>query len=221
MRVSRQSPLSLRPGGGHCIATAEWCGGIRCAPLVRVDPAGSTSVQAARRSYRCWRPPTSGVATTVPSPAGVTRNRRIFVERQMRAGPFVVRTIERADVGGHGRSPDVAPALQAHHSRKPRRCQAMTVSGFTMTSAVRHSVQTRKRTTQNHRSALVRGSRRGRVRCSTCSWCCKASTSSWSAARERADVRRVRRHETSTDIIAQKRIHRELQHQLPQQEWTF
>ena len=111
MRVSRQSPLSLRPGGGHCIATAEWCGGIRCAPLVRVDPAGSTSVQAARRSYRCWRPPTSGIATTVPSPAGVTRNRRIFVERQMRAGPFVVRTIERADVGGHGRPPDVAPAL--------------------------------------------------------------------------------------------------------------
>ena len=34
--------------------------------------------------------------------------------------------------------------LQVHHSRKPRRCQAMTVSGLTMTSAVRHLVQRRE-----------------------------------------------------------------------------
>jgi len=40
------------------------------------------------------------------------------------------------------------------------------------------------------------------------------------AARERAHVRRVRKSETSTDI-AQKRIHRRLQHQLTQQERTF
>jgi hypothetical protein len=32
-------------------------------------------------------------------------------------------------------------------------------------------------------------------RCSTCSWCRKASPSSWSAVRERADVRRVRRRD--------------------------
>src|SRR5439155_27338148 len=40
-RSPRFETVSLRPGGGHCIATAEWCGGIRCAPLVCVDPAGS------------------------------------------------------------------------------------------------------------------------------------------------------------------------------------
>ena len=33
--------------------------------------------------------------------------------------------------------------IQAHHSRKPRRCQAMTVSGLTITSAVRHPAQVR------------------------------------------------------------------------------
>jgi hypothetical protein len=50
--------------------------------------------------------------------------------------------------------------------------------------------------------------RRGGVRCSTCSWRRKASTSSWSAARERADVRKVTRSERRTDIMAEKRIHR-------------
>jgi hypothetical protein len=39
--------------------------------------------------------------------------------------------------------------------------------------------------------------------CNTCSWCRSANTSSGSAARERADVGRVGRNETSTDIIAQ------------------
>lgn len=36
-------------------------------------PAGdATRVQAARRSYRWWRPPTSGMATMAPSPGGMT-----------------------------------------------------------------------------------------------------------------------------------------------------
>jgi hypothetical protein len=48
------------------------------------------------------------------------------------------RANQRTDVGRHGWSPYAVPALPSPHSRKPRRCQAMTVSGLTMTSAVRH-----------------------------------------------------------------------------------
>jgi hypothetical protein len=44
--------------------------------------------------------------------------------------------------------------FQAHHSRKPRRCQAMTVSGLRMTSAVRRSVQMRESRTQSQRSVF-------------------------------------------------------------------
>src|SRR2546426_7272907 len=42
---------------------------------------------------------------------------------------------------------------------------------------------------------------RRRLRCSTCSWCRNAKTSSWSAARERAHVRRVSAKDRSTDIM--------------------
>jgi len=59
------------------------------------------------------------------------------------------------------------------------------------------------------------------LRCNTCSWCRNANISSWSAARERAHVRRVRRKDNRTDMIAQKRIHRRPQHQQRQQERTF
>jgi hypothetical protein len=45
--------------------------------------------------------------------------------------------------------------FQAHHSWKPWRCQAMTVSGLTMTSAVRHSVQMPASHIQSQRSAFV------------------------------------------------------------------
>jgi hypothetical protein len=47
-------------------------------------------------------------------------------------------------------------------------------------------VQMPESRTQSQRSPFVTRNRRGRVRCSTCSWCRRASTSSWSAARERA-----------------------------------
>ena len=43
----------------------------------------------------------------------------------------------------------------------------MTVSGLTMTSAVRHPVQMRDSQTQSQRSAFASRTRRGRVRCST------------------------------------------------------
>ena len=45
---------------------------------------------------------------------------------------------------------------------------------------------------QSHRSVFASRNRRDRVRCSTRSWCRNARTSSWSAARERGHVRRVR-----------------------------
>jgi hypothetical protein len=128
---------------------------------------------------------------------------------------------QRADVSGHRWSPDPSAARPSHQSRKLRRCQAD--DGFRLDDhdAVRHPVQTRKSTTQSHRSAFASRNRRGLVRRSTCSWCRKASTSGWSATRDRAQVRRVRRSETNTDIIAQKRIHRRPQHQRPQRERPF
>jgi hypothetical protein len=42
----------------------------------------------------------------------------------------------------------------------------MTVSGLTIRSAVRHSVQRRESMTHSHRSAFANRTRRGRVRCS-------------------------------------------------------
>jgi transposase len=79
----------------------------------------------------------------------------------------------------------------------------------------------RESTTQSQRSAFVTRNRRSRVRCSTCSWGRKASISNWSAARERAELRRVRRSESSIEIIAQKAIQHQPHHQLLQQERTF
>jgi len=76
----------------------------------------------------------------------------------------------------------------------------MTVSGLTITSAVRHPVQMRDSRAQSQRSAFASRMRR-RLRCSTCSWCRNAKTSSWSAARERAHVRRVSAKDRSTDIM--------------------
>jgi hypothetical protein len=52
-------------------------------------------------------------------------------------------------------------------SRKPRRCHARTVSGFTMTMATRHPCQIRDNQTHNTRSTRVSSTRRGRVRSRT------------------------------------------------------
>jgi hypothetical protein len=54
--------------------------------------------------------------------------------------------------------------FQVHHSRKLRRCQAMTVSGLTITSAVRQPVQLPASHLQSQRSAFVSRNRRRRVR---------------------------------------------------------
>jgi hypothetical protein len=65
----------------------------------------------------------------------------------------------------------------------------MTVSGLTMTSVVRHPVQMRESPTQSHRSVFASRTRRGRVRCITCSWCRKASTSAFGARTRRCSER--------------------------------
>ena len=132
----------------------------------------------------------------------------------------IVRISARTSSGTVGR-PVRRRLFHVQNNRKPRRCQAMTVSGWTMTSAVRHPVQTRDSQTQSHRSAFASRNRRGRVRCSTCSWWRNASTSSWSAARERAPSRSVRSSERRTDIIGEQRIDDPPQHQRQQQERTF
>jgi len=118
------------------------------------------------------------------------------------------RANQRADVRTYAWSPDAVPLFHVHHSRNPCRCQAMTVSGVTITSDVRHPVQMRESMAQRNRSVLKSRNRAGRVRCNTCSWCRSARISNWSAARERMHVRRVRRTDRSTDIVG-KRIHLE------------
>jgi hypothetical protein len=122
----------------------------------------------------------------------------------------IVRISVRTASGTVGR-PVRRRLFQVQSNRKPRRCHAMTVSGLTMTSAVRHSVQMRDSQTQSHRSAFARRTRRGLVRCSTCSWCRNASTSSWSAARDRTVQCKLLSTERSTDIIVEQRNHESLQ----------
>jgi hypothetical protein len=77
------------------------------------------------------------------------------------------------------------------------------------------------RHTQNQRSVFARRTRRDRMHCSSASWCRKAKSSSWSAARERAAVGRVRRNERNTKIMVEKPIQRCPQPQVLQQERTF
>jgi hypothetical protein len=88
--------------------------------------------------------------------------------------------------------------LHVHHSRNPCRCQAMTVSGLTITSRSPLRPDAREHA-QRNRSVLKSRNRAGRVRCNTCSWCRNATISSWSTARERKHVRRVRRTHRITE----------------------
>jgi hypothetical protein len=173
-----------------------------------VRAAGAGDPYISRRSPDTPRSPASGV------------RREAAAHPQRGFAAAIVRIRVRMSAGTDGR-PSRRRLFHVHHSRKPRRCQAMTVSGFTMTSAVRHPAQTRASMTQSQRSVFASWTRRGRVRCSTSSWCRKARISSWSTARDHASVRRVRRSERSTEIMVKQRTHRRPQHQLPQQERTF
>jgi hypothetical protein len=75
------------------------------------------------------------------------------------------RANQPADVRRYAWSPMQCRLFHVHHSRNPCRCQAMTVSGLTITSDVRHSVQMRESMTQRNRSVLKSRNRAGRVRC--------------------------------------------------------
>ena len=61
------------------------------------------------------------------------------------------------------------PALpfQLQYHRKPFRCHPITVSGLTMTSAVRHCAHSRESMTQSKRSAVLRLGRLFVRRCNT------------------------------------------------------
>jgi hypothetical protein len=92
--------------------------------------------------------------------------------------------------------------FQVQNSRNPFRCQPTTVSGFTMTRAVRQLRQTCYNHAQRHRSAWPSARRRGRERCSTWTWWRNARTSRCKAARERTTPRSVARTEITTDVMA-------------------
>jgi hypothetical protein len=73
---------------------------------------------------------------------------------------LIRRIKSRTSLGTAGRPALPRRIFQVQKSRKPLRCQAMTVAGCTMARADCHSFQTRARTTHNQRSA---GRNRGRL----------------------------------------------------------
>src|ERR1700722_17972096 len=84
--------------------------------------------------------------------------------------------------------------FQVQNKRKPLRCQAMTVSGLTMTSADRQSAQSPDNHTQKRRSAMVNSGSFWVERRSTPIWCRSAKISTWRAARERKTKNSIERN---------------------------
>ena len=148
-----------------------------------------------------------------------------FAMNPRRAPPRVRvrhRANQRPDVGRHGRSPHATPALP-----RPPQAEASSVpgdDGLGLDDDERRSpsgpVCVRADFRANGPPSRA-ATAAAECACSTCSWCRNARISSWSAARERTHVRRLRRRVRSTGIIARKRIHRRPQHQLPPQERTL
>src|SRR5450755_2956297 len=89
--------------------------------------------------------------------------------------------------------------FQVQNNRKPFRCQAMTVSGLTMTSADLQSAQALDNHAQKTRSATVNFGRFLAERRSTPIWCRSATISTWRAACER-----------QTENIVERKGHRTL-----------
>jgi hypothetical protein len=82
------------------------------------------------------------------------------------------------------------------YRRKPFRCQAITVSGLTISSADRQSAHKRESQTHLCRSVAERLSRRPRLeRCRTKSWCRSARISACKTARVRKQPRRANKSE--------------------------
>jgi hypothetical protein len=101
-------------------------------------------VGATKSQPRGQRAPASHISRRLPDTVDPQ-----FLQFAMdpRRAPAPVRLRHRAnqgpDVGGHCRSADSASTLPCSPEPEACRCQAMAVSGFTRTSAVRHPAQTR------------------------------------------------------------------------------
>ena len=91
---------------------------------------------------------------------------------------------------------------QRQYSRKPARCQPMTVSGFTMTRTSAQRDQERRRVVQKNLSSRFKMSR-GRLRFSTATCCRRARISSAVSLRLRKKTRsaaRKARRESTTNL---------------------
>ena len=108
-----------------------------------------TRVQAARRSYRCC---TQMVERVIAIVEQVTLRLVAIVRIKVRMCAGTLGRLVRRRL------------FHVQNNRKPRRCHAMTVSGWTITSAVRQSFQNRNSHTHSRRSARVSRSRGGRAR---------------------------------------------------------
>ena len=89
----------------------------------------------------------------------------------------------RISVDTAGRPGRPRRTLQVQNMRKAFRCQPITVSGFRIFSAERHSVHTRDSPIHSRRSALFNGRRFVAERCRTPIWWRSATFSSCRAAR--------------------------------------
>ena len=89
--------------------------------------------------------------------------------------------------------------FQVQNKRKPRRCHARTVSGFTICTAERQPRHERESHAHSIRSTVVKRTRGRRDRCTTASWCRSARISRCSDARDRTRNRSEWSSETTTD----------------------
>ena len=110
---------------------------------------------------------------------------------------LIVRISSRASVGTDGLPGWPRRIFQLQNSRKPFRCQAITVSGLMMINALRQSAQTSQIQTQRSRSAVTSFGRLTE-RCRTPSWWRRAKISSWRAARLRNELITVPRSADNT-----------------------
>lgn len=107
----------------------------------------------------------------------------------------------RTSRGTAGRSGLPLRIFHVQKIRNALRCQATTVSGFTITSPDRQSVQTRESQTHNSRSAAYNRGRFFTERSRTPIWCWSAMFSSCRAARVfRTDAAPARRIASQHDI---------------------
>jgi len=111
----------------------------------------------------------------------------------------IVRINAQTSAGTVGR-PERCRLFQVQNRRKPRRCHATTVSGFTRKSVGRQPLQMRENHTQSSRSATVKRTRRRRARSKTCSWCRRARISRCSATRDRTKERNDRKTDTTRGL---------------------